>query len=105
MRSKPLELPPDVARRFLEDMRAFHAEKNTVKAAEIAAPDLAASLRHRSAESWAMTVRLIKRPDAESSLSSSAPLMMRTCGSTFVFSDFELDALKRFSIISFSIDC
>jgi hypothetical protein len=28
MLSKPIELPPDVARRFLEDMRAFFAEKN-----------------------------------------------------------------------------
>jgi hypothetical protein len=40
MRSKPLELPPDVARRFLEDMRAFFAEKNGIKRDEIAARQL-----------------------------------------------------------------
>ena len=34
---KPLELPPDVARDFVRDMRAFFAEKNTIKADEIAA--------------------------------------------------------------------
>jgi hypothetical protein len=26
---KPIELPPDVARRFFKDLRAFLAEKNT----------------------------------------------------------------------------
>lgn len=35
--SKPLELPPAVAGRFVEDMCAFFAEKNTIKADEIAA--------------------------------------------------------------------
>jgi hypothetical protein len=28
MPRKPLELPPAVARAFVKDMRAFHAEKN-----------------------------------------------------------------------------
>jgi hypothetical protein len=36
----PIELPPDVARRFLEDMRAFFAEKNGSKRDEIAARQL-----------------------------------------------------------------
>ena len=31
------DLPPDAARRFVEDMRAFHAEKSTHKREEIAA--------------------------------------------------------------------
>jgi hypothetical protein len=34
---KPIELPPAVARRFVDDMRAFHAEENAVKRDEIAA--------------------------------------------------------------------
>lgn len=37
---KPIESPPDVARRFVEDMRAFHAEPNAIKQDEIAAPQL-----------------------------------------------------------------
>ena len=32
----PIELPPDVARRFLEDMRDFFAERNGIKRDEIA---------------------------------------------------------------------
>jgi hypothetical protein len=36
----PLELPPEVARRFFEDMRAFHRERNPIKADEIAACQL-----------------------------------------------------------------
>lgn len=43
MPSKPLDLPMEVARRFVEDMRAFHAEKNSVKADGIAARQLHAS--------------------------------------------------------------
>jgi hypothetical protein len=34
---KPLELPTAVARNFVRDMRAFFAEKNAIKADEIAA--------------------------------------------------------------------
>ena len=37
MPRKPIELPPAVARGFVADMRAFHAEKNTIKADGIAA--------------------------------------------------------------------
>jgi hypothetical protein len=36
----PLELPPEVARRFFEDMRAFHRERNPIKRDEIAARQL-----------------------------------------------------------------
>ena len=42
---KPIELPPAVARRFVEDMRAFHAETKLIKRDEIAARQLHA-LRH-----------------------------------------------------------
>jgi hypothetical protein len=27
----PIELPPEIARRFFEDLRAFHREKNPIK--------------------------------------------------------------------------
>ena len=40
MPRKPLELPPDVARRFVQDMRDFFAEKNGIKRDEIAARQL-----------------------------------------------------------------
>jgi hypothetical protein len=36
-RGKPLEPPPEIARRFFEDLRAYHREKNPLKADEIAA--------------------------------------------------------------------
>jgi hypothetical protein len=37
IKRKPLDLPPEVGRAFMEDMRAFHAEKNAIKRDEIAA--------------------------------------------------------------------
>ena len=40
IKRKPLELPPEVARRFFEDMRAFHREPNPIKRDEIAARQL-----------------------------------------------------------------
>jgi hypothetical protein len=40
IKPKPLELPPGVARRFFEDMRAFHREPNPIKRDEIAARQL-----------------------------------------------------------------
>jgi hypothetical protein len=45
MPRKPIELPPGVARAFVEDMRAFFAESDLVKRDEIAARQLHA-LRH-----------------------------------------------------------
>ena len=36
MPSKPIELPPDVARDFVRDMRAYFAEKSPFKRDEIA---------------------------------------------------------------------
>ena len=43
---KPIVLPIAVARRFVQDMRAFHAESNAIKADEIAARQLHALRRH-----------------------------------------------------------
>jgi hypothetical protein len=40
LRRTPLVLPPDVARGFFKDLRAFLAEKNTVKADGIAVRQL-----------------------------------------------------------------
>jgi len=34
---KPLDLPPEVGRAFIEDMRALHAAKNAIRRDEIAA--------------------------------------------------------------------
>jgi hypothetical protein len=39
-RGKPLGLPPEVALRFFEDMRAFHRERSPIKRDEIAARQL-----------------------------------------------------------------
>jgi hypothetical protein len=46
MPRKPIELPPAVAPRFVEDKRAFFAERNTIRADEIAAPQLHALRQH-----------------------------------------------------------
>jgi hypothetical protein len=43
MPNKPLDLPMEVAKAFIKDMRAFFAEKNGVKADGIAARQLHAS--------------------------------------------------------------
>ena len=32
---KPIELPPEVTRRFVDDMLAFHAEENAIKRDEM----------------------------------------------------------------------
>ena len=48
MPSKPIELPPDFARRFAEDMRAWFAETNLIKRDEIAARQLHALRQHYS---------------------------------------------------------
>ena len=44
---KPLELPPAVARAFVEDMRAFFAEENRYKQDEIALRQLNALKEHQ----------------------------------------------------------
>jgi hypothetical protein len=42
-----MELPPDVARRFVADMEAFFAEPNAIKRDEIAGRQLHALREHR----------------------------------------------------------
>jgi hypothetical protein len=48
MLSKPVELPPTVARRFIVDMLAYFAEPNSIKRDEIAARQLHALRQHYS---------------------------------------------------------
>ncbi|QIG98197.2 MULTISPECIES: hypothetical protein [Bradyrhizobium] len=43
---KPLEIPPEVARRFAADTRAFHAERDPLKRDEIAANTRHTLLQH-----------------------------------------------------------
>jgi hypothetical protein len=47
MPSKPIELPPSVAKAFVKDMHAFLAAPNTFKQDEIAARQLQALNEHR----------------------------------------------------------
>jgi hypothetical protein len=42
MPRKPIELPPEIARAFVRDMKAFFAERNQIKADEIAIRQLVA---------------------------------------------------------------
>jgi hypothetical protein len=42
-----MNLPPDIARRFVEDMEAFYAEPNAIKQGEIAARQLHILREHR----------------------------------------------------------
>jgi hypothetical protein len=44
---KPLDLPPEVARAFVEDMRAFFAEENPIKRDGIAVRQLRALREHQ----------------------------------------------------------
>jgi hypothetical protein len=48
MPRKQLDVPPAVARNFIRDMRAYFAEKNTIKADAIAAQQLHALREHYS---------------------------------------------------------
>ena len=47
MLNKPLDLPPAVARAFVEDMRAFFAEDNPIKRDGIAVRQLRALREHQ----------------------------------------------------------
>jgi hypothetical protein len=48
MPGKPIELPPAVSRAFVEDMRAFLVERNSIRRDEIAARQLYALKQHYS---------------------------------------------------------
>jgi hypothetical protein len=43
----PLEIPPEISKRFVHDMQAFFAEGNAIKQDEIAARQLHALNEHR----------------------------------------------------------
>jgi hypothetical protein len=43
----PLEIPPEISKRFMQDMLAFFAEENAIKRDEIAARQLDALREHR----------------------------------------------------------
>jgi hypothetical protein len=47
IKRQPLELPPDVARAFVEDMRAYFAEENPIKRDGIAVRQLRALREHQ----------------------------------------------------------
>ena len=44
---KPLDLPPDIARAFVDDMRAYFAEENPIKRDGIAVRQLRALREHQ----------------------------------------------------------
>jgi hypothetical protein len=44
---KPIDLPPDVARAFVDDMRAYFAEENPIKRDGIAVRQLRALREHQ----------------------------------------------------------
>jgi len=50
MPRKPIELPPGVAQRFVEDMRTYFAEKNQIKRDGIAARQRHLLLEHMPAK-------------------------------------------------------
>jgi hypothetical protein len=50
MSSKPLDLPIEVAKAFVRDMRAFHAAKDSLKKDEIAAKQLWLLRQHWNGE-------------------------------------------------------
>jgi hypothetical protein len=48
MLRKPIELPPEVARSFVKDMRAYFAEKDAIKRDEIAGRQMFALRQYQS---------------------------------------------------------
>jgi hypothetical protein len=50
-----LDLPPAVARAFVADMKAFHAERNAIKRDEIAARQMAALSQYQAPREKAVT--------------------------------------------------
>ena len=55
MPRKPIELPPEVARAFVADMRAFHAAKDSLTKDEIAAKQLWLLKQHGTASCTSST--------------------------------------------------
>jgi hypothetical protein len=57
MHRKLIKLPPGLARRFAEDMRAYFAETNLIKRDEIAARQLHALKQHYAGKLRLMDVK------------------------------------------------
>ena len=58
MTRKPLDLPPDVARAFVKDMRAFFAEEDKHEQDAIAARQLDALLQHQRPREKALRIKI-----------------------------------------------
>ena len=60
MTRKPLDLPMQVAKQFVKDMRAFHAEPNAIKRDEIAARQLHALRAYQGLREKKLRVHHVK---------------------------------------------
>lgn len=65
MPNKPIELPPAVARGFVRDMRAFHAEKGSLKRDEIAARQIHVLRQYQGARDRPIKLHEVKQMFAE----------------------------------------
>ena len=74
---KPLDLPPAVARAFVEDMRAYFTEENPIKRDGIAVRQLRALREHRDVEHVFKTGRRIGR--SECSRAIDKPFILFQC--------------------------
>jgi hypothetical protein len=79
MPSKPMELPPAVARRFLEDMRAFFAQESPIKRYEIAGRQMSVSSTAGKAGAHSRHQRVV--PADEGSLISPENELVQGCSS------------------------
>ena len=78
MPRKPIELPAGAARDFLEDMRAFFAEKDSIKRDEIAARQLHALKQHYTGKPRLFDVRGDVSPSEGSRLTRTNRIGRRT---------------------------
>jgi hypothetical protein len=62
---KSLDLPLKVARAFVRDMKAFHAEKDPIKADAIAANQMAALRQYQGPREKSVRLTEVKRMFAE----------------------------------------
>jgi hypothetical protein len=61
VRSKLLELPPTVAREFVRDMRAFHAERSPIKRDEIASRKIHVLRQHQGKSERPIKLHQVKQ--------------------------------------------
>ena len=59
--SKPLDLPPSVARAFVRDMKAYFAEENQIKRDAIAVRQLHALKEHQGPREKALRLSDVKK--------------------------------------------